>query len=269
RVDLGCALLAGGAVIALTRPQPTTDYLGIALALVAAGCWASYILLNRVIGRRLPGTEGSAAAAGLSALLYVPVGIVTLLRHPPTVGALGYAAAAGVLSSTVPFLADLLALRRVPARFFGVFMSVNPVLAALVGLAILDQSLGWVEWLAITTIVTANTVSVAVGQAEAQVPADREHNHIGWEAEAGEGGARRDRPAGAVSGSHGRSLTARPTPHGQRNRARQGSRTVARPLTMPKWDGSREVARWRDWSVPWWVTSPRRSSGRPMGTSTC
>jgi hypothetical protein len=33
---------------------------------------------------------------------------------------------------------------------------------------------------------------VAVGQAEAQVPADREHNHLGWEAEAGEGGVRRD-----------------------------------------------------------------------------
>jgi threonine/homoserine efflux transporter RhtA len=29
-----------------------------------------------------------------------------------------------------------------------------------VGLAILNQSLGWAEWLAITTIVTANTVSV-------------------------------------------------------------------------------------------------------------
>jgi inner membrane transporter RhtA len=159
-VDLICALFAGAAVVVLARPQPTTDYLGITLALVAAGCWASYILLNRVIGRRLPGTEGSAAAAGLSALLYIPVGIITLLRHPPTTGALGSAAAAGVLSSAVPFLADLLALRRVPARFFGVFMSVNPVLAALVGLLILDQSLGWAEWLAITTIVTANTVSV-------------------------------------------------------------------------------------------------------------
>jgi hypothetical protein len=33
---------------------------------------------------------------------------------------------------------------------------------------------------------------VAVGQAKGQVPADREHNHLGWEAEAGEGGARRD-----------------------------------------------------------------------------
>ena len=38
-------------------------------------------------------------------------------------------------------------------------MSVNSVLAALVGLLILDQSLGWAEWLA-ATIVIANTVSV-------------------------------------------------------------------------------------------------------------
>jgi inner membrane transporter RhtA len=127
---------------------------------VAAVCWASYILLNRVIGRRLPGTEGPAAAAGLSALVYIPIGVLTLLHHPPTAAALGRAATAGILSSAVPFLADLLTLRRVPARFFGVFMSVNPVLAALVGWVMLGQSLGWAEWLAIATVVTANTVSL-------------------------------------------------------------------------------------------------------------
>jgi inner membrane transporter RhtA len=38
-------------------------------------------------------------------------------------------------------------------------MSVNPVLAALVGWVVLGQSLGWAEWLAITTIVAANSVS--------------------------------------------------------------------------------------------------------------
>ena len=160
RVDLLCALVAGAAVVVLARPEPTTDYLGIALGLLAAVCWASYILLNRVIGQRLPGAEGSAAAAALSALLYVPIGILTLLHHPPTARALGYAAAAGILASAVPFVADVFALRRVPARFFGVFMSVNPVLAALVGLVVLGQSLQWVEWLAIAAIVTASTVSV-------------------------------------------------------------------------------------------------------------
>ena len=52
---------------------------------------------------------------------------------------------------------------------------------------------------------------VAVGQAEAQVPPDRQHDHIRREAEPGEGGARGDRRAGAVSGSHGRSVSARTT----------------------------------------------------------
>jgi inner membrane transporter RhtA len=41
RVDLGCAVAAGAAVVVLARPQPTTDYLGIGLALVAAVCWAA------------------------------------------------------------------------------------------------------------------------------------------------------------------------------------------------------------------------------------
>ncbi|UQT60607.1 EamA family transporter [Streptomyces durmitorensis] len=159
-VDLGCAVVAGAAVVALARPQPSTDYAGIALGLLAAVCWASYILLNRTVGARLPGVEGSAAAAGVSGLLYLPVGIAVLAHHPPTATALACAATAGILSSAVPFLADLLALRRVDARFFGIFMSVNPVLAALVGMVVLGQSLDWVEWTAIAAIVTANGVSV-------------------------------------------------------------------------------------------------------------
>ncbi|MGH3099575.1 MAG: EamA family transporter, partial [Thermoleophilia bacterium] len=83
--------------------------------------------------------------------------------------------AAGILASAVPFVADLFALRRVPARFFGVFMSVNPVLAALIGLVVLDQSLGWVEWLAIAAIVTANTVSVLT--ADHPGPGDLQPGH--------------------------------------------------------------------------------------------
>src|SRR5689334_25061488 len=122
----------------------------------------SYILLNREIGRRLPGAEGSAAAAALSAVVFVPIGIVVLLRHPPTLIALTCAATAGVLSSAVPLLADLLALRRVPAGYFGIFMSVNPVLAALIGLLILHQSLSWEAWLSIAAIVAANAAAAAI-----------------------------------------------------------------------------------------------------------
>lgn len=160
RIDALCATAAAAAVVVLTRPSPSTDYLGIGLALVAAGCWGCYILLNRTVGRRLPGLEGSAAAAAVSGALYLPVGALVLWQHPPTPAALVCALAAGVLSSAVPFLADLLALRRVPARFFGVFMSVNPVFAALVGLVVLHQHLDTAAWTAILVIVGANTVAV-------------------------------------------------------------------------------------------------------------
>jgi inner membrane transporter RhtA len=162
-IDLGCALAAAAAVVVLARPQPTTDYAGIGLALLAASCWAGYILVNRVVGARLPGSQGPAAAATLSALLYVPVGIWELASHPVTPVALGRAATAGVLCSAVPMVTDVLALRRIPARFYGVFMSVNPVFAALTGLVVLGQSLQPADWLAIGAIVAANAVALGTG----------------------------------------------------------------------------------------------------------
>jgi inner membrane transporter RhtA len=165
-VDLGCALIAAAAVAVLARPQASSDYAGIVLALLAAGCWAAYILVNRVLGARLPGSQGPAAAAGLSAMLYIPVGIWALTSHPLDAVALGHAATAGILCSAVPMVADMQALRRVPARFYGVFMSVNPIFAALTGLVVLGQSLEPVDWLAIAAIVTANAVSVSTTRSQ-------------------------------------------------------------------------------------------------------
>ncbi|MFI0773561.1 EamA family transporter [Streptomyces sp. NPDC021212] len=165
RTDACCALVALAGVVTLMRPQPSTDYLGLGLGLLAAACWASYILLNRTVGRRVPGAQGSAAAAAVSALLFLPVGIVIAVQHPPTPGAAGYAIAAGVLSSAVPYLADLFTLRRVPAQTFGLFMSVNPVLAAIVGWIILGQTLGWTEWASIGAIVAANALSILTSRA--------------------------------------------------------------------------------------------------------
>jgi inner membrane transporter RhtA len=156
RTTVACAMFAAAGVVVLARPQPTTDYLGIGLGLLAALCWAGYILLNRTLGQRVPGVEGSAAAAAVSALVYLPFGIASLIIHPATPAALACALAAGVLSSVVPFVADLLALRRVPAHFFGIFMSVNPVLAAAIGAVVLTEALAAVDWLAIALIVAAN-----------------------------------------------------------------------------------------------------------------
>lgn len=160
RSDLLGALVAAAAVVVLVRPRPSTDYLGIGLALLAAACWAAYILLNRAVGARIPGVAGSAAAAGASGLAYVPVGVFAMITHRPDLGAVLAAVTAGVLSSAVPMLADLLTLRQVPASVFGTVMSVNPVLAALVGWIVLGQRLDALSWAAIAAIVAVNVAAV-------------------------------------------------------------------------------------------------------------
>lgn len=157
--DLLCALPAAAAVVVLARPRPSADTTGIVCGLLAAASWAAYILLNRVVGARLPGVQGTAAASVVSAALYVPVGVLVLAHRHPTPAALAHAGAAGILSSAVPFVLDLLALRRVPARYFGVFMSVHPVFAALIGLLVLHQRLGLAEWIAMAVVLAANAVA--------------------------------------------------------------------------------------------------------------
>jgi inner membrane transporter RhtA len=159
-VILACAALAAAGVALLARPQPTTDYLGIGLGLFAATCWASYILLNRTVGERFTGVDGTAAAVAVSALVYVPIGTIALITHPPTVAALACGAAAAVFASVIPFVADVLALRRVPTHFFGIFMSVNPVFAAAIGATVLAEALGLLDWISIGLIVAANVGTV-------------------------------------------------------------------------------------------------------------
>jgi inner membrane transporter RhtA len=162
RIDLLCAVAAGLGVYVLVLPGPSSDYLGIALGLLAATCWASYIGLNRLLGRRLSGLQAPALGTSVSALLYLPVAVVLVARGDLAGPAVGYALAAGVLSSVIPYAADLIALRSVPPRFFGLFMSVHPVLAALAGLVLLGQWLGLHEWAGIAIVIGVNAASVIV-----------------------------------------------------------------------------------------------------------
>lgn len=161
RRDLLIAVAAAAGVYVLVLPGPSSDYVGIGIGLLGGGCWAAYIVLNRLAGARLPGLQAPAVATGLCALAYLPVLVVVALTGRLTGPAAGYAVAAGVLASVVPYAADLVALRFVPARFFGVFMSVHPVLAALVGTVLLGQLLDLHEWTGIAIVVFANATAVA------------------------------------------------------------------------------------------------------------
>ncbi|WP_436531306.1 EamA family transporter [Actinoplanes sp. HUAS TT8] len=164
RIDLICAAGAGIGVYVLVLPHGGSDWFGIGCGVLAAGCWASYILLNRLLGRRLPGLQAPAAATTVSVLLYLPVLAWLITSGRMTSAGLLFAVGAGVFSSVIPYAVDLIALRRVPPRFFGVVMSIHPVFAALAGLILLGEALRAHEWLGILIVVTVNVLAVTNGQ---------------------------------------------------------------------------------------------------------
>lgn len=160
RRSAACGAIAAAGVVAIAKPEATSDYFGIGCALIAALSWAAYILLNRTVGSRVPGIEGTAVAAGLSAVAFAPIAVLIILEALPGAMVLLYAIAAGVLSSVVPYVADLVALRHIPANFFGILMSFNPVFAAIVGVMALQQLLNAAQILGIALIVIANIAAV-------------------------------------------------------------------------------------------------------------
>lgn len=154
------ALAVAGGVYVLVLPGPSSDYVGVAIGLFSACCWAAYIMINRVLGARLPGVAGTALASSISATGYLPFLVLLIVSGRMTWAALGFAMTAGALASAVPYALDLIALRTVSPQVFGIVMSAHPVMAALAGMAILGQLLAWHEWLGIAIITAANTYTV-------------------------------------------------------------------------------------------------------------
>ncbi|WP_432968923.1 EamA family transporter [Dactylosporangium sp. CA-233914] len=161
-VDLVCAAVAGIGVYVLVLPGSSSDLTGVGLGLLAGACWAAYILLNRLAGARLPGLQAPAAATMVSAALYLPVLVIMAVQGRFTPASLAYSIGAGVLCSVMPYAADVIALRRVPPRFFGLLQSVHPVLAAIAGAVILGQVPALHVWLGIGIVVATNAAAVAV-----------------------------------------------------------------------------------------------------------
>jgi inner membrane transporter RhtA len=160
--DLLWALLAVVGVVLLGAPGNGAPVLaGIGMGVLAAICRAGYVVLNRRIGRLFPDWTGLALALAAGAGVLAPAGAITggARLLDPAVLATGVLVA--LLSSLLPYMLDLLVLRRISARLFGILLSISPVAAALVGLVVLGQALTTDQVVAIGLIVVAGVGAVA------------------------------------------------------------------------------------------------------------
>ena len=151
--------------------QAGTALAGVALALVAAAGWAAYILLSASTGRRFPGSSGLTIAMVLAALLVTPAAAAGSAGRgdPLRLAVIGTGIAAGLLSSVIPYRLEMEPLRRIPARIFGIWMSLEPAVAALVGLVLLGEALAPREWAAIGCVIVA---SAGAARANGPAPGD-------------------------------------------------------------------------------------------------
>lgn len=155
-LDAVWVLLAGTGVVMLARGGAEgLDPVGVAFALLAGVCWAAYILLTAATGKRFSGTTGLALASVVGTAVVLPTGVAsagTAMLDPEL---LLIGAGVGLLSSVIPYSLELEALRRMPARVFGILMSLEPAAAAMVGMLLLGEVLALRQWAAICCVVVA------------------------------------------------------------------------------------------------------------------
>ena len=155
------AFAAGGIVLIASPGTGDLDALGVLYALLAGAAWAAYILLSARTGRVFPGGTGLALAMCVAAALLLPVGIAeagdTLLDAEVLLVGAGVA----ILSSVIPYSAELEALRLMPEHVFGVLLSLEPAAAALAGYLLLDQDLAARELAGIALVMAATAGAVA------------------------------------------------------------------------------------------------------------
>ncbi|MFJ4046008.1 EamA family transporter [Microbacterium sp. NPDC089987] len=154
---VGIAALGGGGWDRLTVT-------GVLFALGAAASWAAYILSSARVGRDFAGLDGLALAMAFGALLSLPFGIVDAGAALLRVELIALGAAVAVLSSTIPYALELIALRRLSPAVFGILMSLGPATASVAGFVLLGQHLSPLEVAGVVLVVLASAGAVWAGR---------------------------------------------------------------------------------------------------------
>jgi inner membrane transporter RhtA len=155
-LDLAWVALAAAGIVLLAGPSGSAEAAGILLALVAGGFWGAYILISARVGRAFAGGDGLALAMVFAAVLMFAPGIATGGGDLLDARVMAIGAAVALLSSAIPYSLELEALRRLRVGAFGVLMSLEPAIAALVGLVALDQGLATAEVAGIVCVMVAS-----------------------------------------------------------------------------------------------------------------
>jgi len=127
------------------------SWMAVGYGLAYALAWAFYILSSARVGRSLPGLDGFVIATCIAAVLVLPLGFSDIEYFFST-ATLTKMAILIALFATVPFGLEFLALKRLPPRTFGILLSLEPAIATVTGMIILNEKLALISWVAIAIV---------------------------------------------------------------------------------------------------------------------
>jgi inner membrane transporter RhtA len=139
--------LAVPGVYLLTDVRLEGEPLGVALAFANAILFALYIVLAHRVSRlsSLTGIDGLAASMLIAAVVVTPMGGWEVLPALADPVALLAGIGVGVSSSVIPYIADQLAMRRLPRATYALMVSLLPATATVIGIVVLAQVPSWTE----------------------------------------------------------------------------------------------------------------------------
>lgn len=158
-LDLLWAILAALGVwfiLPASDAQNSLDLLGIFFALGTGVFWALYILSAKAAGQNAHSGHVTAIGMGVAALVTIPFGLYFNFHQALQISLLPAGILIAVLSSAFPYSLEMMAMKNIPAKTFGILMSLEPAVAALMGYLFLKEYLTVSQRLAILCIMIAS-----------------------------------------------------------------------------------------------------------------
>jgi inner membrane transporter RhtA len=139
--NIAALLLAVPGVYLLTDVHLTAQPLGLIFAFVNAGLFALYIVLADRVAKRpsISGIDGLAASMLIALVVVTPIGgWAAAPAFGDPVGVLA-GIGVGISSSVIPYVADQLALARLPRATYALMVALLPATATVIGIVVLTQ----------------------------------------------------------------------------------------------------------------------------------
>lgn len=160
--DFIWALLAVAGIVLilpLSSVQQSIDIVGVIYALGAAAAWALYVLQGKKAASATH--SGVVTSLGMTAgfVAVFPFGATNLPMVFSSTSLILTAVAVGILSSAIPYSLEMIALKKLTSKHFGLLMSMEPAIGSIAGYLYLNEQLTTLQLLAIMCIITASVGS--------------------------------------------------------------------------------------------------------------